>query len=103
MLELKSSNDAYSSKLQSDHYKDKDLISLAWKVKEISQLDEMGRKCYRDISNIVEKIERDQGRPMARREYSKTVDKHPTKLNFIHQGGYTTPANSCKSYTGLHD
>ena len=60
-LELKNSNDAYSSKLQSDHYKEKDLISLAWKVKEISQLDEMGRKCYRDISNIVEKLKQDQG------------------------------------------
>ena len=59
-LELKNSNDTYSSKLQSDHYKEKDLISLAWKVKEISQLDDMGRKCYRDISSIVEKIEQDQ-------------------------------------------
>ena len=59
-LELKNSNDTYSRKLQSDHYKEKDLISLAWKVKEISQLDDMGRKCYRDISSIVEKIERDQ-------------------------------------------
>ena len=59
-LELKNSNDAYPSKLQSDHYK-KDLISLAWKVKEISQLDEIGRKCYRDINSIVEKIEWDQG------------------------------------------
>ena len=36
-LELKNSNDAYSSKLQTDHYKEKDLISLAWKVKEISE------------------------------------------------------------------
>ena len=60
-LELKNSNDAYSSKLQSDHYKEKDLISLAWKVKEISQLDEIGRKCYKDINSIVEKIEWDQG------------------------------------------
>ena len=58
---LKNSNDAYSSKLQSDHYKEKDLISLAWKIKEISQLNEMGWKCYRDISSIVEKIERNQG------------------------------------------
>ncbi len=55
-LELKNSNDTYSRKLQSDHYKEKDLISLAWKVKEISQLDNMGRKCYRDTSSIVEKI-----------------------------------------------
>jgi len=40
-LELKNSNDAYSSKLQSGHYKEKDFISFVWKVKEISQFDEM--------------------------------------------------------------
>jgi len=39
--------DAYSSKLQSDHYK------------EISQLDEMGQKCNRDIKEI-EKLDQDQ-------------------------------------------
>jgi len=58
-IELKSSNDAYSSKLQSDPYEEKELISLAWKVKEINQLDEMGRKCYRDIKEVVEKLDQD--------------------------------------------
>ena len=57
---MKNSNDAYSSKLQTDHYKEKDLISLAWKVKEISELDEMSRKCYRDIKEVLEKIDQDQ-------------------------------------------
>lgn len=42
-LELKRSNDTYSSKLQSEKYKEKDLINLTWKIKEVTELDEMGR------------------------------------------------------------
>ena len=49
----------YSSKLQSEKYKEKDLINLAWKIKEVTELDEMGRCCYREINAIVNRIEHD--------------------------------------------
>ena len=54
---MKNSNDSYSSKLQSEKYKEKDLINLAWKIKEVSELDEIGRQCYREISTLASRIE----------------------------------------------
>ena len=98
-LELKSSNDAYFSKLQSDNYKDKDLRSLAWKIKEISQLDEMGCKCHRDISNTVEKIERDQSLWQ-----EENISKQLTSILISFIKGVTRHQRTAASpYTGLHD
>ena len=85
MFRVKEFNDAYFSKLQSDHYKKKDLIFLAQTVKKISQLDEMGRKCYRDISNIVEKIERDQGKHLWQEENAsrQLMSIRQSQISFI--------------------
>jgi len=47
--ELKSANDTYSLKLCSDKHKDKDMISLSWKIKEIGELNEMGRVLHEEI------------------------------------------------------
>lgn len=60
LAELKSSNDTYSEKLQSDKYRDKDLIALSWKVKELTELNEIGRKLHTDIEVLSKKIEEHQ-------------------------------------------
>ena len=56
-IELKRSNDIYSSKLQSEKYKEKELINLAWKIKELSELDDISRKCYRDMEDLARRID----------------------------------------------
>ena len=60
LVELKSSNDMYSEKLQSDKYKDKDLITLSWKIKELSELNEIGRKLHAEITMLSKRIEENQ-------------------------------------------
>ena len=34
------------------------MIILAWKIKELSELDDIGRKCYRDTDNLTCRIDR---------------------------------------------
>ena len=58
--ELKCSNDTYSEKFQSDKYKDKDLITLSWKIKELSELNEIGRKLHTEIKVLSKRIEEHQ-------------------------------------------
>ncbi|XP_065900800.1 uncharacterized protein [Dysidea avara] len=54
--ELIRSNDVYSEKLHSNKYNDKDLINLSWKLKELGDLNEMGRKLHSDIDVLSAKI-----------------------------------------------
>ena len=57
LVELKSSNDAYSEKLQSSKYNDKDMISLSWKIKELDELNEIGRKLHVEIEALCKRID----------------------------------------------
>jgi len=56
LTELKRSNDTYSEKLQSSRYNDKDLINLSWKIKELGDLNEMGRKLHSNIDVLLMKV-----------------------------------------------
>ena len=42
-------NNAYSEKLQSHVQKEKDLITLSWKVKELTELDQNGRPLHSEL------------------------------------------------------
>ena len=54
--ELKSANDTYSAKLSSEKHKDKDMISLSWKIKELSDLNDMGRKLREEFALLTSGI-----------------------------------------------
>ena len=56
-LELIKFNDTYSEKLQSSRQSKKELITLAWKVKELTELNQNGRKLHSDINLLINKIE----------------------------------------------
>ena len=60
LLELIKFNNTYSEKLQSSKQNEKELITLAWKVKELTELNDNGRKLHSDINHLINKIE--QGR-----------------------------------------
>ena len=57
LAELKSSNHTYSEKLQSGKYKENDLITLSWKIKELSELNEIGIKLHAEIKALSTRIE----------------------------------------------
>ena len=57
LVELKSSNDTYSEKLQSNKYNDKDMINLSWKIKELDELNEIGRKLHAEIEVLSKRID----------------------------------------------
>ena len=44
-IELTQANSTYSEKVQQDRNREKDLVSLAWKIKELSELNENGEPC----------------------------------------------------------
>ena len=56
-VELKSSNDTYSEKLQSNKYNDKDMINLSWKIKELDELSEIGRKLHAEIEGLSKRLD----------------------------------------------
>ncbi|XP_065899778.1 uncharacterized protein [Dysidea avara] len=55
--ELVKFNNEYSEKLQGSTQKEKDVIVLAWKVKELTELNENGRELHRCTSCLLRKIE----------------------------------------------
>lgn len=44
-IELTQANSTYSEKVQQDRNREKDLVSLAWNIKELSELNENGEPC----------------------------------------------------------
>ena len=57
-LEIIKFSNEYSEKLQSRVQKEKELIILAWKVKELTELNENGRQLYTDASSLAKKLEK---------------------------------------------
>ena len=55
-IELTEANSTYSEKVQQHRNREKDLVSLAWKIKELSELNENGRALHTAISAIVTKL-----------------------------------------------
>ena len=55
--ELKKSNGTYSEKLQSNKYSEKDLINLSWKIKELGDLNEMGRSLHTEVNSLSSRLE----------------------------------------------
>jgi len=60
-VEIIKVNNAYSEKLQSYAQKEKDLITLSWKVKELIELSENGRQLHRDTTSLINKVEEHAG------------------------------------------
>lgn len=58
-LEIATYNNEYSLKLQSGAQKEKELIILAWKVKELTELNENGRQLHRDVNVLISKMGQD--------------------------------------------
>ena len=56
LTELIRSNDVYSEKLHSNKYNDKDLINLSWKLKELGDLNEMGRNCIQILMYCLQRL-----------------------------------------------
>ena len=75
LTELIRSNDVYSEKLHSNKYNDKDLINLSWKLKELGDLNEMGRKLHSDIDVLSAKI--------GEHQHSWQQDNIPSQLKEI--------------------
>lgn len=96
-------NNTYSEKLQSSKQSEKELIILAWKIKELAELNENGRKLHSDINLLINNIE--QGRHL------QVQDNIPHQLMVIHQKlinfikGVTQhhAVNSCYTDTGVYD
>ena len=76
-LELIKFNNTYSEKLQSSKQNEKELITLAWKVKELTELNDNGRKLHSDINHLINKIE--QGRHL------QVQENIPSQLMMIRQ------------------
>ncbi|XP_065891566.1 uncharacterized protein [Dysidea avara] len=54
--ELTNVNNEYSEKLQSRQHKEKEMIKLTWKVKELSDLNENGREIFSQVNLIISKL-----------------------------------------------
>jgi len=67
-------NNEYSEKLQSHSQKGKNLIVLAWKVKELTEPNETGRELYRKISLLASIV----------RKGVQTQENIPSQLTTIH-------------------
>jgi len=55
-IELEASNNTYSEKMTHTKHSEQELINLAWKIKELSELNKMGRKLFGDLSQLMVKI-----------------------------------------------
>ena len=60
LLELTKANAAYSEKQQSGRSSEKTLINLAWKVKELTDLNESGRGLLRKVVAMVDLLTQQQ-------------------------------------------
>ena len=56
-LELTKANNTYSEKLETERHKQKDMIALSWKVKELNDLGESGRQIYAEIKALTSRLQ----------------------------------------------
>jgi len=61
-IELSKANLAYSEKLQSERQKEKELIVLSWKVKELNDLGQTGRSLHSEVCQLRHNIQQGQCR-----------------------------------------
>ena len=54
---LQKANDEYSKKVESGSAKEKTLLNLAWKVDDLSRLNQSGRQLLVDVTTKVEMID----------------------------------------------
>ena len=50
---LAKANNAYSEKINGGKHKEKEMIALSWKVKELDDLGEKGRRLHSDIKDLL--------------------------------------------------
>ena len=74
-VEIVKFNNEYSEKLQSHLQKEKDLIILAWKVTELTELNETGRELYSNVSLLANKVKEDV----------QTQENIPSQLTAVHK------------------
>ena len=74
VLEITTFNSEYSLKLQSGAQRERELIILAWKVKELTELNENGRQLHSDINLLINKMGQD-------REHSITIKQCPSEVS----------------------
>ena len=75
VVEITTFNNEYSVKLQSCAQREKELIILAWKVKELTELNENGRQLHRDINILINKMGQD----------THVEDNIPSQLSYVRQ------------------
>jgi len=51
-------NDEYSWQLQSSKQNEKEMMTLAWRLKELNELDQIGRNFVGSIKVLITKIDR---------------------------------------------
>ena len=56
-LELAKANNTYSEKLETERHKQKDMIALSWKVKELNNLGESGRQVYAEVKALTSRLQ----------------------------------------------
>ena len=59
VLEITTFNSEYSLKLQSGAQRERELIILTWKVKELTELNENGRQLHSNINFLINKMGQD--------------------------------------------
>ena len=76
-LELSTANNLYSEKLAHAKHNEKEMIVLAWKIKELGELNDIGRKLFGDITLLVAKVKSNDS--------VWTVENIPNQLQVIRQ------------------
>jgi len=67
----------YSEKLAHAKHNEKEMIVLAWKIKELGELNDIGRKLFGDITLLVAKVKSNDS--------VWTVENIPNQLQVIRQ------------------
>jgi len=57
---LKKNSDSYLEKLQSSKYSDKDMINLSWKIKELDDMNNIGRSLCAEVDRLSKRMEAGQ-------------------------------------------
>jgi len=76
LSELSQANTAYSEKAERDANRQKEMVHLAWKIKELSELNDQGRSLHSTINVLIAKLAG---------ECSWIEDNIPSQLKSIRQ------------------
>ena len=85
------SNNEYAEKLQSSRQNEKEMMSLAWKVKELSELNEIRRNLFHTMNGLITEISKQSTLPEDNipRQLSVTKQKLETFIKAVMRHRHT--------------